>query len=552
MPSADYGPLLQFVSFVSYAMKTSMIDWSAYSRTLPPAQFILLNIALGVGHFLVLLNAGAYLPMLPNIAGTIGKGIPYAVWGQSTYFVMMGAALLITRPIIRKWGPKNITLFAFLMFGTSSAAVLLALPNYALLTVARMAQGFAAGTTIISSFILLREGFQESKQQIAITLWSLALFIPFSIGPIVGGYFAYVEDDWRLLFVASTFVSYLVAGVLWALLSGRDDAPDRSSSVSAHLWLFAVFCAAALAFQQFFNIGIISDISNRWSTHWWLFAGFSCLAWLFWILNNAAKSPLVDFTLFKYPNYAFGMLILCVSFLCFQGSIVEYILRLELVEGFTPWHAGLVFLPLFIFSKPLSIWAQHKIHHGRDPRQYACLSFFGFALSYWWLGSYMRPASWESLLWPQLLEGAALGLLFVPMTSISLSNIPEASQLHAVDVLNTARNLSAGFIIAFADTVWDRINAYQRNQIVSPDPGHAERFLMTLPGFVTAPATATHHLIAEKIGFQSGLLTLNTIFNSLALLFFALAFLIWFASPLHPVHTDPILDQIVESLGEEP
>ncbi|MHB1240631.1 MAG: MFS transporter [Gammaproteobacteria bacterium] len=529
-----------------------MIDWTDYSRSLPSAQFILLNLALGVGHFLVLLNAGAYLPMLPNIAGTLGEGVPYAVWGQSNYFVMMGAAMLITRPLIRKWGVKNIALFAYFTFGTASAAVLLALPYYQLVTIARMAQGFAAGTSIIASFILLRESFQESKQQIAITLWSLALFIPFSVGPIVGGFFAYIEDDWRLLFVVSTLVSYFVTGVLWALLADRQDVPDRPYSVSGHLWLFIVFCAAALTFQQFFNIGIISDISNRWSTHWWIFAAFSGFAWLFWVLNNAAKAPLVDLSLFKYPNYAFGTLILCLAFLCFQGSIVEYVLRLELVEGFTPWHAGLVFLPLFIFSKPLSIWAQHKIHHGHDPRQYACLSFLGFALSYWWLGGYMRPASWESLLWPQFLEGAALGLLFVPMTSISLSNIPETSQLHAIDVLNTARNLSAGLIIAFADTIWDRINAHQRNHLVSLGAGDAERFVMTLPKFVTAPAAATHHLLAVKIGIQSGLLTLNTLFNSLALVFFAFALLIWFASPLHPVHADPILDQIVESLGEEP
>ncbi len=528
-----------------------MINWSNYSRSLPALQFILINLALGAGHFLVLLNAGAFLPMLPNIAGSLGEGIPYAVWGQSNYFVMMGAAMLITRPIIRKWGTKNTALFSYLLFGAACTAVLLALPSYQLVTLARMAQGFAAGVSIISSFILLRECFHEKKQQVAISLWSLALFIPFSIGPVVGGFFAYIQNDWRLLFVFSTYISLIVAGIIWAFFNDNH-VRDESFSISGNFQLFIVFCAAALAFQQFFNIGIISALSNRWLTHWWLFVTFTGLAWLFWILNNASEAPLVDFSLFKYPNYAFGMLILCVAFLCFQGSIVEYILRLELVEGFTPWHAGLLFLPIFITSKPLSIWVQHKIHHGHDPRWYACISFIGFAASYWWLGSYSRPASWESLFWPQFLLGAALGLLFISMTSITLSNIPEKSQLHAVDVLNTARNLSAGLIIAFADTVWDRINAFQRNHLLTSGSGDSNHFVDTLPGSFAASDAATHHLMATHIGIQSGLLTLNSLFNVLALVFIGLALLIWHASPLHPVHKDPILDQIVESLGEEP
>ncbi|MHB1676506.1 MAG: hypothetical protein ACYCSS_03060 [Sulfuriferula sp.] len=50
-----------------------------YSHIPPGSQFVLLNLALNVGHFLVLLNAGAYLPMLPYVSCSMGEGIGFAV-----------------------------------------------------------------------------------------------------------------------------------------------------------------------------------------------------------------------------------------------------------------------------------------------------------------------------------------------------------------------------------------------------------------------------------------------------------------------------------------
>lgn len=141
------------------------------SRILPPGQFVLLNLVLGTGHFLVLLNAGAYLPMLPYVAGKLGNGLAYAVWGQTDYFTAMGAAFLITRDLMRRFGPKTVTIFAYLLFAASSLLAALMTDHLFLYTTLRVTQGLAAGLSIIPSFFLLLEYYRIRQQKIAVAWW---------------------------------------------------------------------------------------------------------------------------------------------------------------------------------------------------------------------------------------------------------------------------------------------------------------------------------------------------------------------------------------------
>ncbi len=517
-----------------------MIDFGRYSRILPASQFVLLNLTLGIGHFLVLLNAGAYLPMLPYVTGSMDEPIAYVVWGQSDYFTAMGAALLIARTLMKRFGPKNITIAAYLAFSISSLAALFTIPYFALYTSIRVIQGFSAGLSLIPSFFLLLEYYKEEEQHVATSLWGLALFVPFSIGPVLGGWLAYKLGDWTLLFSFSFFIALAVSGILWALLADWDDKTDRSFPLADSLRLFVILFSAALALQEYFDVGLLSDLSSRFKEFWWLFFAFALLAWLFWFENGKADHPIVQFSLFAKPNFAAGMLLLCLAFMAFQGAIVQYIIRVQVVEGYTAWHVGLLFLPVFVFSKPLSIFAQHMIRKGMDPRILAFLSLVLLSASFRWVSGYVRPATWETLLAPQFLMGAGLGLLFVSMTAISLSHIPKKDQLHGVDLLNTARNFSAGLAITFSDIGWDRLSDYEMNRLASPDESDSARMLQIFD---------SPRLLHEQFSLQASFLTFNDLFYLLSIILAILAFAIWLLKPV--VRKDPDM-VILENLGEEP
>ncbi|MDE2421862.1 MAG: hypothetical protein KGO49_11875, partial [Gammaproteobacteria bacterium] len=221
------------------------------------------------------------------------------------------------------------------------------------------------------------------------------------------------------------------------------------------------------------------------------------------------------------------------------------------VEGFTAWHVGLLFLPVFVLSKPLSVITQQIIHRGYDPRLLACVAFLGFAVTFWWISSYMRPATWEELLFPQFLEGAALGIFIIAMNSITLSNVPEPLQLQAVDMLNAFRTISAGLAISMSDIAWDRYAAYVHDYLIAADSGNMSRF-------VSAHSLTGHadkilqHQIQLQLSKHIGWITFNSFFQWFAIASLIFAIAVWFISASHIVHTNKKQDLIVESLGEEP
>ncbi|XID74425.1 MFS transporter [Alkanindiges sp. WGS2144] len=525
-----------------------MIAWQQYSKKLPIFQFILLNIALGAGHFMAVLSAGAFLPMLPYVAGTIGQSLPLAVWGQSNYLAAMGLAFLIARPLMKRFGARNTAITAYLLFALSCCDVLLSTPNYSAFVLARTLQGFAAGLSISPSLFLLLDHYKPLKHKFAIALWSLAAFTPFSIGPALGGFFADIVDEWRLLFVVFLLLSLIITAIIWLLTDDSVNQQDKQYPVYKHLFIFACFATAVLALQGFFNLGIITLFNSREYEAWLLIAGMLLSGWLFWSCNRLGNRPLLDFSLFKYKNYTYGLILTCLAFMCVQGSIVQYIIRMQTIDGFSAWHVGLLFLPIFVLSKPLSIVTQHFVHRGYDPRLLACLSFIGFALSFWWIGSYSRPASWQSLLWPQFLEGAALGIFFIAMNHVTLSNVPEKEQLHAVDMLNAFRTISAALAIALTDIAWDRYALYVRHQLIAADSGNMSCF----NDYATQADPAFMQQLWHQVNLHSGWITFNSTFQLLAIAFVIFAVLVWFASASHIVHTDKKQDLIVESLGEEP
>jgi DHA2 family multidrug resistance protein len=528
-----------------------VIKWRRYSKKLPPSHFVILNVALGIGHFVMVLAAGAFLPMLPYVAGSIGKGLPFAVWGQSNYVAAMGAAFLIARPIMRRFGARNAAIAAYVTFALAGFLVVGSLSIYPLYTAARTIQGLAAGLGIAPSFSLLLEHFKRAKHKAAASLWGLAAFTPFSVGPALGGYFAYVLGDWRLLFFVFSGLSLLVAGVVWALLGEWKSPREENFPLGRYLELFALFSGAVIALQAFFNVGILTDLTSREYASWWVLATLLFLAWLFWVCNSRIDEPLVEFSIFRYRNYAFGLFLLGIAFMGVQGSIVQYVLRIQSVEGYTAWHAGLLFLPLFLFSKPLSVVSQSLIHHGYDPRLLACLSFIGFAVSFWWMGEYVRPATWETLLWPQFLEGAALGVFLISMTAVVLSNVPESEQIHAVDIINSVRTLMAALAITLSDILWDRYAASARSHLTSPDASNTREFLAGLPSLSATSSDPLFHLFQVRIATQSGWITFNAMFHALAACFALFAVLIWATSSTHITHRVSNLERIVETLGEE-
>ena len=137
-----------------------------------------------------------------------------------------------------------------------------------------------------------------------------------------------------------------------------------------------------------------------------------------------------------------ALVAICLGYSLFFANNLLLPLWLQEHMGYTATWAGLVAAPSGIVAVALTpIVSRFKL----DQRIIASFAFLLFAASYFLRSGYTPDASYWSLTWPLLLQGAAMSMFFVPMITISLDGIPGERVPSASGISNFARITSSGF-----------------------------------------------------------------------------------------------------------
>src|SRR5207253_6963014 len=73
-----------------------------------------------------------------------------------------------------------------------------------------------------------------------------------------------------------------------------------------------------------------------------------------------------------------------------------------------------------------------------------------------WLSLLNLQAGYWDIFWPQLIQGAGLSLLFVPLTTVSMDRIPREKMGNATSLFNLMRNIGGSIGIAVTGTMLSR------------------------------------------------------------------------------------------------
>jgi DHA2 family multidrug resistance protein len=265
----------------------------------------------------------------------------------------------------------------------------------------------------------------------------------------------------------------------------------------------------------------------------------------------------VDLRLFGSRNFVIGLAGLCLGFLCFQGLLSLLVVQLQLLLGYSSALAGLVFLPMAVFAKPVATF-MHDLAKRIDARLLASANLLGFAAVYFWISGYDRPASFEQIFWPKLAEGLCLGTFFVPLTVIMLHGLPLPSQARAVELAGLLRIAAGAFGITLSGVVLYRRTPFHQSRFVERltvlDP-LTDSTLDRLAGQGFGEVAALARL-ARMVTRQAAVLALDEAFWVSAWVFVALSLLVWLAHPTHlPAKVtakEELRETALEELIEEP
>lgn len=526
-----------------------------FPRRLRGWRFLLLNLMLGLGHMVVLFNAGSYVALLPHAASDLGGVSPsFGTWPQTDFMVALALGFPLARWLAFRVGQYRLFVAAFVVYAGASYLCAVSQTLWLFLP-ARVFLGVVGGITLPLGQALWLHEYPDRHKSLGLGLWGLFTLMPFTIGLPAGGWIA-DELGWRSLFYLNIPMAVAVAGFTGALLYGRG---CERRVIRFDVVGFALLVLVLGGVQTLLNMGNDFDWLDAPLLRGLLVVVLVALPCLvIWELGE--RHPAVDVRLFAHRNVAIGVICLTVGFFSIQGLLALFIVQLQTLLGYSSFLAGRVFLPMLLLGVP-AIMVMHELCKRIDARLLASLSCLGFAGVFYWIGLFDDPHSYDQIFWPMLFEGLFLGSFFTPLTVLTLHGLSGRAVGQAAELAALLRIAAGAFGIAFQGIVLFRRTPFHQLHLSDHFGGRAfvsfdglEDLSAKLGGAGLDPAMVQGKL-AAMIKQSSAILGLNDAFLAASYVFLGLAAFVWMAEPTqvpsHQTMDEALPEMLAEEFGEE-
>src|SRR5262249_33424953 len=167
------------------------------------------------------------------------------------------------------------------------------------------------------------------------------------------------------------------------------------------------------------------------------------------------EHPVVDLRIFKARSYAVGVFLMTIVGFVLYGSLVLLPIMLQTLLGYPPLQAGIAMAPRgmgsFVMMPITGLMTGHF-----DPRKLLAAGLFVGGATLLWLSLLNLQAGYWDIFWPQIIQGAGLSLLFVPLTTVAMDPIPREQMGNATSLFNLMRNIGGSIGIAATGTMLAR------------------------------------------------------------------------------------------------
>jgi DHA2 family multidrug resistance protein len=485
-------------------------------------------LALALGTFMQVLDGTIANVALPTIAGDLGVSSDSGTWVITSFACANGVTVPLTGWLMSRFGVVRTFVVAVLAFTVASflCATAWSLPS---LVVFRILQGACSGPLIPGSQALLIAIFPSDRRSTALAVWAVTTLVGPVVGPVLGGY---ISDNyhWGWIFLINVPVGLVVTLLAWRGLAGRETPRqklpvDVVGLVLLTVWVFSLQTMLDLGKDRdWFNSSLITGLAAC--------AGVSFAAWLIW--ESTDSGPAVDLSLFRRRNFALSVVAICLGYGVFFANNLLLPLWLQEYNGYTATWAGLVSAP----SGVLAIVATMIVTRFKaDPRIYATACFLLYSSSYWFRSGYTPDATFFTLTFPLLLQGVAMSMFFVPLTTISFDGLPQDKLPSASGIANFARIIAGSFAASLATTYWDRREALHQTRLTESATAFSPMYSDAVARLHALGANPMQSagVIAREVTVQAYLLSSLDIFRLSAWLALAMIPVVWLCKRPAPV-----------------
>jgi DHA2 family multidrug resistance protein len=163
----------------------------------------------------------------------------------------------------------------------------------------------------------------------------------------------------------------------------------------------------------------------------------------------------VHLAVFRDRTFSAGVILMtCVGFVLY-GSMVLLPIWLQTLLGYPALQAGIALAPRGMGSFIAMPIVGALLSRG-DPRKFLAAGCIVSGWTMWEFSRLSLDAGYWDFFWPQFIQGISLGLLFVPLTTITMALISREEMGNATSIFNLMRNIGGSLGIAAVATLSSR------------------------------------------------------------------------------------------------
>ena len=320
-----------------------------------PHRWLLLMMV-GLGLLLVTVDITILLTAMAVLTHELHASAAEGLWIVNAYPLFSTGLLLGAGTLGDRIGHRRRYLVGLVIFGLASLMAAYA-DSVAVLVLARVLQAVGASAMLPATLALIRVGFSDERERaLAISVWACLSLVGAILGPLLGGWLL-GHFHWGALFLVNVpIIAVAWLGTWFVAPEQRNpnaDPWDLPSSVLALLALSSLVLAIKTATHPPIDLGLLGTALATG-----LVAGLAFVR-----RQRRLTHPLLDFSLFRNPAFAAGVLgAVSVTFTT-GGVLLGVSQRFQWVAGYTPLQSGLLASVLFIGTLPSSILGGLWLHH---------------------------------------------------------------------------------------------------------------------------------------------------------------------------------------------
>lgn len=384
---------------------------------------------------------------LNQMMGNLGASLGDISWVVTGYAAASAVMITMSGWLSAKLGRRNYFAASIVLFTVASVFCGLS-TNVWELVFFRVVQGIGGGGLLTTAQSILIQTFPKEDLGIANAIFGMGVIIGPSIGPTLGGY---ITDNlsWNWVFYINIPFGIVATALTYAYIR----EPAEKLPAGRMDWLALVLLVAGIGgLQIVLEKGEEKDwFDSRFIVGMSLAAGIGLIGFVWRELT--VKLPILDLRLLRLRRFAVGTLFNFILGFGLFASVFIIPVFCQTILGFTASQTGLLLMPGSLMTGLMmpvvgSLLKKNKI----SPIWYAAAGFvlfFGFCYG---LSAISLDAGPDYFFWPLIVRGIGMGLIFIPLTTVTLADLKPVEIPQGSALSNMIRQLGGTFGTAIMTT----------------------------------------------------------------------------------------------------